>query len=670
MKKNRLNQTLIVFTSLLWALSSACTQFLEVEPLTKVSGDQLLTSEKGILTLLAELYNAMPMEDFNYHPGVGTSSDAGGYGGFYIRSIGQGAHFATTDMYTSDAIRSDGSDPIGQPDNNYFEYTYTRLRDLNLFLQGIEKARDEQVLTEATFTRLQGEAYFIRAYLYFGLVKSYGGVPILEKPLDNDYAPGTESAALYVPRSTEKDTWDFILGDLDKAIAGLPQTLDEGKYRAGKGAAYALKSRVALYAASVAKYWDQAPLIGEAATAGYVGMPASEANRYYAECLGACKAILEDPQYALYKPDPASREEAAANYQNLFLTANDEIIFGKAYLDGSLVSNQGHSYDAFYSPAQNHPGYLRHGRFSVTLDIVDVYEDYTDDGNGASAKIKTRDDGNEDFYYANPNNVLLTTPFKKYADLYEPFAGKDVRLLSSVIVPGALYKDVKIIMQSGLIRKNGEVVAYAVGSEEGLDGNTYYTYGAASSAGYSGFDNLGGGMENSNFSCTGFSVRKYLAEDKNVVVAGSTAVSTTAWIDFRLAEIYLNYAEAAVESGQGDAALAKSCINQLRKRAGHTDEIPLSIQNVMKERRVELAFEGRRYDDMLRRREYHTFFNAGRRHALAPLLDLREESPKYIFVRVNQFHDEQAGGRQFNPINYYKAIPGTATNRLVQNPGH
>ena len=73
---------------------------------------------------------------------------------------------------------------------------------------------------------------------------------------------------------------------------------------------------------------------------------------------------------------------------------------------------------------------------------------------------------------------------------------------------------------------------------------------------------------------------------------------------------------------------------------------------------------------MLRRREYHTFFNAGRRHALAPLLDFREESPKYIFVRVNQFHDEQAGGRQFNPINYYKAIPGTATNRLVQTPGH
>ncbi|MDR0750023.1 MAG: RagB/SusD family nutrient uptake outer membrane protein [Tannerellaceae bacterium] len=671
MKKNILkDKALIVFMTFLLALNSGCTQFLEVEPLTKVSGEQLLTSEKGILTLLAELYNAMPMEDFNYHPGVGTANDAQGYGGFYIRGIGSGAHFATTDMYTSDAIRSDGSDAIGQPGNNYFEYAYTRLRDLNLFLEGIEKARNEQILTEATFIRLQSEAYFIRAYLYFGLVKSYGGVPIIEKPLDDDYVPGTESAALYIPRSTEKDTWDFVLSDCDKAIAGLPETLSEGKYRANKWTAYALKARAALYAASVAKFWNNAPLIGEAASLGYVGIPSSEANRYYLECINACKAIIDNSGHTLYMPNPANREEAAANYQNLFLTANNEIIFGKAYLDGALVSNQGHSYDAFYSPAQNHPGYLRHGRFSVTLDIVDAYEDYTDNGNGASAKIATREDGNEDFYYANPNNIQLTVPFKKYDDLYEPFAGKDVRLLASVIVPGSMYKDVKIIMQGGLIRRNGDVVAYATGSEEGLDGKTYYTYGAASPAGYSGFDNLGGGMENSNFSCTGFSIRKYLSENKNIIVTGSTAVSTTTWIDFRLAEIYLSYAEAVVESGQGDATLAKSYVNQLRKRAGHTDEIPLTVQNVMKERRVELAFEGRRYDDMLRRREYHTFFNIGRRHSLVPLIDLREETPKYIFVRVNQFHDEQAGGQQFNPINYYKAIPSTETNRLVQNPGH
>ena len=660
------NKAMIVFTTIILTLSNGCTQFLELEPLTKVSGEQLLATEKGILTLLAELYNGMPMEDFNYHPGYNTD------GGFYLRGIvTSGAFFASTDMYTDDAIRSDGNEATG-PSNasSYWIYVYTRLRNLNLFLQNIEQAKEKQVLSQASFNRLQGEAYFIRAYHYFGLVKRYGGVPILEKALDSEFTPGSDNTAMLVPRSTEKDTWDFILGDLDKAIANLPEVATDGTLRATKWVAYALKSRVALHAASIAKYWNDAPLIGEAVTLGLIGVSSAEANRYYSECISASKAIIDNSGHTLYMPNPANRSAAAENYQKLFITSNSEIIFSKAYMSGALVNNQGHSYDAFYSPTQNHPGYQRHGRFSVTLDLIDTYEDYTDNGTGAGKKIVTREDGIEDFYYADPNNLQLTVPFKKYGNLYEPFAEKDVRMLAGVIVPGAMYRGTRIIMQGGFIRKNEEVVAYVMGSEEGRDGNMYYTFGAASPAGYSGFDNLGGSMEGSNFSCTGFSIRKYLQEYSNITVTASTAVSTTSWIDFRLAEIYLNYAEAVAESGQGDASAAQSYINALRRRAGHTDDIPLTLKNVLKERRVELAFEGRRYDDMFRRREFHQYFDGGRRHSLVPVIDLREMTPKYIFVRVNQFHDERAGGRTFNPLNYYMEIPGTAINRLIQNPGH
>ncbi len=51
----------------------------------------------------------------------------------------------------------------------------------------------------------------------------------------------------------------------------------------------------------------------------------------------------------------------------------------------------------------SNPGALRYGRFSPTLDLVDLFEDYTDDGTGKSAPIKTRADGNE----ANVPNVQL-----------------------------------------------------------------------------------------------------------------------------------------------------------------------------------------------------------------------------------------------------------------------
>ncbi len=144
--------------------------------------------------------------------------------------------------------------------------------------------------------------------------------------------------------------------------------------------------------------------------------------------------------------------------------------------------------------------------------------------------------------------------------------------------------------------------------------------------------------------------------------------STQPWIDFRLAEIYLNYAEAAIESGQGDANLAKTYLNALRKRAGHTDEIPATLSNILKERQVELAFEGHRYWDLIRLRQYHTVFNATSRKALIPVLDLRQNPPKYLFVRAYTYFDFDRGGRTFNPRSYYLSIPGVATNNLIQNP--
>lgn len=141
----------------------------------------------------------------------------------------------------------------------------------------------------------------------------------------------------------------------------------------------------------------------------------------------------------------------------------------------------------------------------------------------------------------------------------------------------------------------------------------------------------------------------------------------------RLAEIYLNYAEAVVEnsSGYGDQTLAKQYINALRHRAGHIDNIPLTLENVLKERRVELAFEGKRFWDMMRRREFHTEFSGNRiRKVLIPMLDLREPTPKYVFVRANYFTDESKGGYTFQSTSYYRGIPGINTNGLVQNPGY
>lgn len=663
MKKNILS----IFSLCALMGLSGCNAFLELEPLDKVSPDQLLETEGGVKALLANIYTMIPMEDFNYRPNAGFNQR--GYDG-----VNETTNLA---FLTDEATRSDGGVGIGYEGFNY--WPYGDIRQVNIFMQNVEKAKEAGTISVADADRMTGEAHFARAYMYYGLVKRYGGVPLIDKVQDDDYANGGPGAVA-VPRSTELDTWKFVLNECTLAAATLPDaTSGSDLYRVTKWAAYALKSRVALHAASVAKYWNLAPLAGEAVTQKLVGgMTSADADAFYKECIEASKFLIENSGKSLYKPAPATVKEAASNFQALFLNdQNEEVIFSKAYLNGTTNTNQGHSYAQFNILPQVNPGALKYGRFNPMLEIVDLFEDYTDDGMGKSAKIVTRTDGNEDAYIPNFHNMnnasvvntLMSVPFVKYNDLYEPFANKDARLLASVVVPGSSYAGTEIIIQGGFIKDNNSYVAYSNESTQ-KNGTTYYALGAEGETMFSGFNNVNSG-EDANWTATGFGVRKYMPEGESM--SPDRLSSTTSYIDMRLAEVYLNYAEAVVENGSGfgDKELAGNCLNALRRRAGHTDRISLTLESVLKERRVEMAFEGKRFWDMNRRREFHTEFSNNRiRKALVPMLDLRGAEPKYVFARVNYFGDETRGGRTFQNINYYRGIPNIATNGLVQNPGH
>ena len=663
MKKNILS----IFSLCALMGLSGCNAFLELEPLDKVSPEQLLETEGGVKALLANIYTMIPMEDFNYRPNAGFNQR--GYDG-----VNETTNLA---FLTDEATRSDGGVGIGYEGFNY--WSYGDIRQVNIFMQNVEKAKEAGTISVADADRMTGEAHFARAYMYYGLVKRYGGVPLIDKVQDDDYANGGPGAVA-VPRSTELDTWKFVLNECTLAAATLPDaTSGSDLYRVTKWAAYALKSRVALHAASVAKYWNLAPLAGEAVTQKLVGgMTSADADAFYKECIEASKFLIENSGKSLYKPTPATVKEAASNFQALFLNdQNEEVIFSKAYLNGTTNTNQGHSYAQFNILPQVNPGALKYGRFNPMLEIVDLFEDYTDDGTGKSAKIVTRTDGNEDAYIANFHNMnnasvvntLMSVPFVKYNDLYEPFANKDARLLASVVVPGSSYAGTEIIIQGGFIKDNNSYVAYSNESTQ-KNGTTYYALGAEGETMFSGFNNVNSG-EDANWTATGFGVRKYMPEGESM--SPDRLSSTTSYIDMRLAEVYLNYAEAVVENGSGfgDKELAENYLNALRRRAGHTDRISLTLENVLKERRVEMAFEGKRFWDMNRRREFHTEFSNNRiRKALVPMLDLRGAEPKYVFARVNYFGDETRGGRTFQNINYYRGIPNIATNGLVQNPGH
>lgn len=122
--------------------------------------------------------------------------------------------------------------------NNLFK----GIRQANLVIKNIDLVKDFP--SQEIRDRSLGEAYFLRAFLYFELAKRWGGVPLFDRPLEL----GVDN--LDIPRATYDETVNFIVKDCDKATGLLSLVNDQGDTgRATKGAAMALKSRALLYAA-------------------------------------------------------------------------------------------------------------------------------------------------------------------------------------------------------------------------------------------------------------------------------------------------------------------------------------------------------------------------------------------------------------------------------------
>jgi hypothetical protein len=627
----KLFRYLLLFPAL-FALS--CGDVLDKQPLDKLQGENLFSNPEGVKLYMANLYYQLPIEDFTFfRQGFNWNTGDPNNGGF------------APAMVTDEAVHSEFGDFIGNDDFQWWDQGYKLIRDTNILIDIIPTLTVPEAETKA----LIGESAFIRAYAYFALAKRYGGVPLITSV--QKYEGDVE--ALKVPRSTEKETWDFVLKECDVAIQNLGESWPGGERRATKWVAYALKSRVALHAASLAKYGDRAPISGPAVEQKLVGLDKSAAAEYYKAAIDASEALINSGKFSLYKPTPATPEEAAENYRKLFEDPNiapTEVIFIKGFARPG--SGTGHNYGIWFQPNQTANGWPHPGRMNPTLDLMDAYESYTDPGK--SAPIVTTEAGNDINDY---NGFSASKTYKRYDDPAGIYKDKDARLWATMVLPGTAWKGQKIIIQAGMIKPDGNAQLFG-GEPINANGKTYYPYGAADRTQYSGFDTWGG-----NNTRTGVSFKKFLNEGVNVAPGWNQTVSD--WADFRYAEILLIHAEAVVESGTGSSQNGAKALNEVRRRAGHTKDIPLTIDNVIRERRVEFAFENKRFWDLIRRREYHTLFNNTVRHALIPVLDLRVSPAKYIFIRqvIQRINPTTFEYRQ-----YYRYVPGIGANGLVQNP--
>lgn len=119
--------------------------------------------------------------------------------------------------------------------DGFYQQNFKTIYNCNLLISKLS----ESAITDTKFVnQVNAEAKFIRALAYFELVKSYGGMPLLDKPLS--------PSELKLKRSSVEETYNFIINDLKEAAEVLPETTKEYG-RATRGAALSFLGKAYLY---------------------------------------------------------------------------------------------------------------------------------------------------------------------------------------------------------------------------------------------------------------------------------------------------------------------------------------------------------------------------------------------------------------------------------------
>ena len=180
---------------------------------------------------------------------------------------------------------------------------------------------------------------------------------------------------------------------------------------------------------------------------------------------------------------------------------------------------------------------------------------------------------------------------------------------------------------------------------------------------------MDGPFPTGNYTKTGFYIRKITNPSKAVV---EPRYSDQNYVEIRYAEILLNYAEAALELSQNQGN-ALDAVNQIRRRAGirtlTVDE--LTIERLRNERRVELAFEDKRFWDIRRWRIGNDLFKNTYMHGLYPYLKYTGSGYKYIFEKMSGYPLDGGLSRVWEEKDNYSNLSGyISTNKnIINNPG-
>lgn len=321
----------------LFVLGSCSEDFVDTDPLTLISDSQVWQDESLVNAYINNIYQAARFANISGQGNFNMGFDAAMGAEFRPFGPWQDPYVGSTNI-----IQSEGA-------HSQLEYwRYQAVREANEAILQLETVSN---LTDEFKAGKVAEVRFLRAYLYFQMVKRYGGVPIITVP--QSYTASRDE--LLVSRNSEQEVYDFIISELDAIATVLPEEAITG--RPSRWAALALQSRAALYAGSIGEF-------GTVQLNGLLGI--SNAPVYWQKAREASLAIINGSGHSLYMKNPGDR---ALNFQNLFTDEdNPEVIFSEIF-DGELKA---HSFSNLCMPDGFNAGWG--SNYNVFYDVVELFD--------------------------------------------------------------------------------------------------------------------------------------------------------------------------------------------------------------------------------------------------------------------------------------------------------
>ena len=455
-----------------------------------------------------------------------------------------------------------------------------RIRECNDVIRGITNGN----IPQENKDQFLGQVYFWRAWCYYNLVRWYGGVPIIKEVQD----PVAESQT---PRSSTKATIDFICEDLQTAADLLAPYTTNGQWMKGEnygrvttGTALAMKGRVLLLWAS--------PLFNRANDE----QRWKDAYDFMEQALPTIKACGYN--YAETNP-----ETNAANWARIFTPANNSASSEAVFVTLHNTIESGGT-----------PDYQRNNGWESGIRPSNAWGGGGKTPSEMIVSMFPMADGKR------PSNIKAYSKLSqsKYSyDQNAPFMNRDPRFYRTFAFPGVRWAfDGDPRMTTGDDRNMNPYD----GSDYVLWNYVWYTSAEdrnnVESGNTFGPDNLMGNVK-------GFYIRKR-SDDLDVnpsplYVFNNTdkfGRSASPWMEMRFTEVMLNLAEAAC--GAGNMSRAVEILKDIRKRVYKLEDYEEEIDEnygldanlnndqaacmsaVLYERQIELAYEGKRFDDMRR----------------------------------------------------------------------